>query len=506
MNRKNYKKAGMGLLLGLLVMFLFSGCSFGVDDVKPSVMKPHAAGISIEGTYVFEDVINLEEGRFVDETNFRDFTAEFSLEGARVGLEKVERPGYISKLVNTFDYFLEQYRVNPSRLQLIEENMEVIRISTTERAFYEVFRLDDEHIAVVKGTNFIKLSKAQEADMAAFKMEGAVEEFTPVPEVAMAGDSLFEPRAGVLLGLRGARDEESQEQSYRTLWITNDGEVQEVYEVDDILFPRKEFWKLEVVRDLVEEVERERLHIYAITGTPSNVKENMDYNYPGAYMEVEFVGNNYVSLVSTDAEDPENENMPRAMTVSVDNFNNYRAVNINEMDPKEGVTAFINSANQVIEREEDLNKASVSRENLFTSFILKRHHGYWMMEARLVALNAEEEESVYKVPIALKPVRDLVTYDDLTVPWVSVKNRVPQAIDAFNAPGNSFLLVRTPKYLMMYNIIGVNEIAEEPLQVIEIKEEEDIIMAEWARGEFVRRWTDVVSKEGRKIIFVQNRK
>ena len=56
---------------------------------------------------------------------------------------------------------------------------------------------------------------------------------------------------------------------------------------------------------------------------------------------------------------------------------------------------------------------------------------------------------------------------------------------------------------MMYRILG-GELAEEPLQVIEIKEEEEIIMAEWARGEFVKRWTDMAAKEGSKIIFVQN--
>jgi len=507
MKKENWRKKGIGLLLSLLFMLMMTGCTFGMDDVKASVMKPYPAGISIDGQYVYEEVINLEEGKFVDETNFRDFTAEFSMDGARVGLERVEVPRYISKLVNTFDYFLEKYRVNPSRLRLSTESMEVISISATDRSFYEVFKLDEDHIAVVKGNNFIKLSKVDDEEVTLEAvMEDESTKFGAEPEAAVMVDNLFEPRAGVLIGLRGERDEETEEQSYRTLWITNDGEVQEVYEVDDILFPRKEFWKLEVMRDEVDDAERERLNIYAITGTPSNIKEKMDYNYPSTYMEVEFVGNNYLSIVSTETDDPSNKNMPVAMTIPVDNFNNYRAVNINELDPKEGVTAFINSADRVIEREEELKNQLVSKENIFTSFILRRHHGYWMLESRLLATNDENETQIYKVPVALKPTQSIVTYDDLTVPWVSVKERVPQAIDAFNAPGNSFLLVRTPKYLMMYNIIGVDGIGEEPLQLIEIKEEEDIIMAEWARGEFVKRWTDVVAQEGRKLIFVQNRK
>ena len=506
MNKESLRKKGIGLLLGLLFMLTLSGCTFGIEDVRASVMKPISPGVSIEGQYVFEEVINLEEGKFVDDTNFRDFTAEFSLEESRVGLEKVELPRYISKLVNTFDYFLEKYRVNPSRLQLSTENIEVISITTTDRTFYEVFKLDEEHIAVVKGSNFIKLSKRKYEEGADLSSSVESREMVEEVQTVMVEDSLFEPRAGVLIGLRGTRDEETLEQSYRTLWITNDGEVQEVYEVDDILFPRKEFWKLEVLREEVDDTVKERLDIYAITGTPSNIKEKMSYNYPSTFMEVEFVGNNYVSLLTTDTDDPSSENMQSAMTISVDNYNSYRPVNINELDPKEGVTAFINSANQVIEREEDLKDESVNKDKLFTNFILRRHHGNWMLQSRLLVMNEENTEEIYKVPIALKPTKNIVTYDDLTVSWASVKERVPQAIDAFNAPGNSFLLVRTPKYLMMYKIIGVNEISEEPLQLIEIKEEEDIIMAEWARGEFVKRWTDVIVKEGRKIIFVQNRK
>lgn len=493
--------------MGILLSFVLTGCRYGMNDVKASVLKPQSTGVSIEGHYVYKDVINLEEGKFVDETNFRSFTAEFDLDGARIGLEKVEMPRYISKLVNTFDYFLEKYRVNPSRLRITIENMEVVRISTSNRSFYEVFKLDDQNIAVVKGNNLIKLQKADiTGDAGGAAEEGAkILEFGENDEALPAEDAFFEPIAGVLIGLREDRDKETGESDYRTLWITNDGEVQEVYEIDDILFPRKEFWKLEVVSDELEGENKERLNIYAITGTPSNIAEKKDFSYPSRYLDVSFVGNNYVSVLASDEDETDRDRMPTAMTISVDSYNSYNPVNINNLDPKDGAPAFINSLNQVIQRNEELKGAPISRDVIFSNFILRRHHGYWMMESRFT-VNIQNNDAVYKVPIALRPTENIVTYDDLTVPWVTIKERIPQAIDAFNAPGNSFLLVRTPKYLLMYKIEGVNGISSDPLQSIEIREDEDIIMAEWARGEFVKRWTDVASKQGRKIIFVQNRK
>ena len=505
MMKEKWRLKGIVLILGLMLTFILTGCDFGMDDVRASVVMPESSGVSIEGQYVYKEVINLEEGKFVDETNFRNFSAEFTLGSARIGLEKVEIPKYISKLVNTFDYFLEKYRVNPTRLLISSGHMEVISISTSDRSFYEVFKLYDDNIAVIKGNNLIKLERASlkgqvpEEDMEADEagLFGASEE-------ALVNETLVEPIAGVLIGLRGERDELSHESTYRTLWITNDGEIQEVYEIDDILFPRKEFWKLQVVSDEVEGEVKERLNIYAITGTPSNVVETLDYNFPAAYVDVEFVGNNYVSIYMADDHEEMHEEMKKGITVTVDNYNNYAPVNILAVDPEEGETAFMNSLDQFLQKDEALEGVSVEKEAFLRNFTLRRHHGYWMMESRYLH-DVDGEETLYKVPIALKPTKSLVAYDDLTVSWAKIKERVPQAIDAFNAPGNSFLLVRTPKYLMMYSIAGIDDIGEEPLQSVEIKEEEDIIMAEWARGEFVKRWTDVASKEGRKIIFVQKK-
>jgi hypothetical protein len=156
-------------------------------------------------------------------------------------------------------------------------------------------------------------------------------------------------------------------------------------------------------------------------------------------------------------------------------------------------------------KNEELNSLDIDEDSFLHSFYLNRNRGRWMMESRVNA-TTEGKEAFYDIPIAMKPSSSLITYDELTITWDRIIDKVPQAIDAFNAPGNSFLLIRTPKYLMMYRIEGENLLSKNPLQLIEIKETEDIIMAEWARGDFVKRWTDVAEKLGTKIIFVQNRK
>lgn len=491
--RKDNVKKNILLASVLLVVFLLSGCKIKLADISASVMAPLEVTTPLEGQYRFKEVEHLEEGKYVDDTVFRSFTAEFTKDAARIGLERVESPNYIAKLVNTYDYFVEKFRTNPNRFNITENQMEIMRVTSNGQSFYEVFRLNDQEIGIVKGNHLITMVKTE------FSKDGFGTLYTGKGnqlEYELLEDQDFEPIAGVLLGLRGERNKDTEEASYRTLWITNDGEIQEVYEIDNILFPRKEFWKLEVVK----EEDKERLHIYAITGTPSNLKEEIEYNYPADYIDVEFVGNNYLSILTSEEDTYDRNTMIDGKTIGVDGYNEYEPVPIEVFYGEQGRNAFLNALVQTTHETEEALMGNPETERFIDNYILRRHHGNWMMESSF-----RQGNQTVEVPIALRADINLVTYDELNVPWSKIKEQVPQAQDAFNAPGNSFMLVRTPKYLMMYRIIG-GELSEDPLQIIEIKEEESIIMAEWARGEFVKRWTDMASREGRKIIFVQNRR
>ncbi len=481
------------LFLLFTMVFLFTGCQLGLGETKQTVILPEKTGISIEGYYTFDDLSSLEGEEFIDESGFRTFGALFSLDEAKVGLEKLDNPSYMGKLVNTFDYFLEKYRINPGELGITQDKMEVVTISTSGRQFYDVFKLGPNHIAIIKGTNLIKLHRADADEVSNFN--GGRGEYSGADEA----DKILvtEPIAGVLIGLRGKREEETGEASYRTLWITNDGELQDVYEVDNLLFPRKEFWTLKVLPPQGEE-NRETLEIKAITGNLKDVDKKTIQNYDGSALDLTFVGNNYLSVLIKENKADAESDAKNTMTISIDAENRFAPVTIGDIEGEEGEASFILSLEEAIGVDQVSKLDPLSLEDFKRSFILSRHAGNWRLKSRVV-LNEEK----ILVPIAYKPSGALVAYDELALTWNEIKRKVPQAKDAFCAPGNSFLLIRTSKYLMIYGFTekGITDL---PLQRVEIDEDEEIIMAEWARGDFVNRWTNVVSKIGRRIIFVQN--
>lgn len=485
------------ILAGLLTMgLLFSGCTFGLSEMRAGIVTPQVVTNAIAGEYEFVKVTSLEEGKFVEATNFQSFYADFRQGFARVGLEKVENPDYVAKRVRTFDYFLEKYRVNPDRFKITEETLEVISINSDTGSFYEIFRLDEENIALVKGSNLIQLKRKEKT-----ATDGDTPEFgnDVITGEEFLTDIVEEPRAGVLIGLRGERTGLAKDSSYRTLWITNDGEIQEVYEIKNILFPRKEFWSLSVVSAVQNGLKKEHLVIASLSSLSKGEVPVATAAFPGRYVDLDFVANNYVGISTTDGPYTTHEKLEKSYTISVDGYQTYTPVNITDVAGTAGLKAFRNSLEQKLAKDGGIKVDEVDMEDFYQSLTLNRESGRWLMGA----LAKTRDEEVY-VPVAMRPPVNLITYDGMTITWDRIKDKVPQALDAFNAPGNSFILIRTPKYLMMYRITGVNTISDEPLQMIEIKETEQIIMAEWARGDFVRRWTEVAQAQGQKIIFVQN--
>lgn len=481
----------------ILILALLTGCSFGVASMDRGIKIPEAVNIGIEGSYTFLSVVPIEGAADLDESQFRGMTAYFDVNTARVGDEMVSDPNYKVKLVGIYDFLLSKYRVNPARLNLQDEQMEVIDINTGNTPFYQLFRLSDEIIGIIQGRNFIKFSRLN-TDVVATK-DGPMS--ATEGSMGIAEDTMLEyqPKAGVLIGLKSARSEASGgASSYRTLWIANDGNIQFVYSAKDILFPRKEFFQLGVTRNVSEEKVYESLTIKPVNRTV--VMEDTMRGFvvtTERLLDIDFVGNDYIGISRSSSSVNTPDELPETLILAVDKYLDYKGVTITELAGIEGEEALKSSYESAREKDSNI-PGGYDMEKLMQNLSMQRRNGHWILTGRVNSAR-NSGNRFYDFPISIIPPQKLVTYDELDIPWSKVKEKVPEAIDVFNAPGNSFLLVRTPKYLMMFGITEDKEISQEPLQVIPVNEEEEIVMAEWARGDFVDRWTETLSVVGTKV-------
>lgn len=482
----------------ILITALLTGCSFGVASMDRGIKIPEAVNIGIEGSYTFLSVVPIEGAADLDESQFRGMTAYFDVNTARVGDEMISEPNYKVKLVGIYDFLLSKYRVNPARLNLQDEEMEVIDINTENTPFYQLFRLSDEIIGIIQGRNFIKFSRLSTETVAS--REGVMSAAEKGTMGAVEDSSLeFQPKAGVLIGLKTPRTEASGGASaYRTLWIANDGNVQFAYSAKDLLFPRKEFFQLSVARNVSGDKVFESLTIKPVNRTV--VMEDTMNGFVATterIIDIDFVGNDYIGISRTSSSANIPVVLPEALILAVDKYLDYKGVTITELAGIEGEEALRRSYESAREKDSSI-PAGYDMERLMENLSMQRRNGHWILTARVNSAR-NGGNRFYDFPVSIIPPQKLVTYDELDIPWHKVKEKIPEAIDVFNAPGNSFLLVRTPKYLMMFGITPDREISQEPLQVFAVKEEEEIVMAEWARGDFVDRWTEILSTTGTRV-------
>jgi hypothetical protein len=473
------------------------GCSLGISGNERVVNAPEPAKLEIEGSYSYLSVVPLEGTAEISESDYRNLTAYFDTREARVGSEIVKLPEYKVKLVNVFDFLLNRYRLNPSRLNLKDGEMEVYDISTENKSFYQVFSLEKDMIGIIQGKNFIKLVRSGDAAPTEQKTSGAA------PEMDMAFDSsskaiTYQPKAGVLIGLKSERTAE-EGSSYRTLWIYSTGEYQNAYEVSDILFPRKEFMLLSVERYMDDDKVYESLLIKPVgrqviteneLGTPVITAER--------YIDVGFVGNDYIGISQGAGISDRDNSLPYQKILAVDNYTEYRGVNITEIAGVEGMEALGRSYESESIRDSSLQAMGGSIGSLAESLAMVRKNGHWVLTARLNS--AKEPAKDYSdITVSLIPPAKLVTYDELQVSWSRIKEMVPEAKDVINAPGNAFVIVRTPRYLIMFMYDENMNLLTKPVMTIALDEDEEIIMAEWARGDFVDRWTETAASAGVKV-------
>ncbi|NLV22733.1 MAG: hypothetical protein GXY49_12270, partial [Syntrophomonadaceae bacterium] len=120
----------------------------------------------------------------------------------------------------------------------------------------------------------------------------------------------------------------------------------------------------------------------------------------------------------------------------------------------------------------------------------------WQLQGR-VNYYASSAPATVDFNINFIPPANLVFYDTLYPGWQSIKDRVPNALDAVTSPNKDIAVVKTKSRLYIFSING-QQLNSSPLGEIPLQEGTTIIMAEWATGFYVDDWEKNFSPTERK--------
>ncbi|HHV98703.1 MAG TPA: hypothetical protein GXX36_03875 [Clostridiaceae bacterium] len=508
------------LLLYLCIFSLavgFAGCANTAIDTESKIVSPQNKTVPILGEWKFEKCLlhGQRSPSIKDSEQWENKTAVFSANEAVIGDYYWDNIGYKIRKVNAHEYFLFNFKDDFRKLGITDKEVYVITLSSSDNFLYEFAKVNDNELIVNIDGDFFRLTKI--SDRVDSELYGKAK-MNLVGKEDIETEEEENIRSGILLGIRtpvktgSTEDDEAPQYSYRTIWIaSSDRKLHTIMEADGIFLPRKSgFWYIDIERIKNGEIEEDILTARRVPSKDTaNVSRDLivledgrkasdywkvsDYwkDRTGVlYKTILFIGNDYVSIETLGHGNYKGNSYTwqenRLKTIPVDNIQRNDGVKISDIAGENGLLALESAVSSLFEKSDTVVANAAEKIGIEENFALFRRTGHWFVKGRI---NIKQADSIPYVDynINLIPPPELVAFDTLHLPWKYIKDKVPGAVDAYTSPNKDIALILTQSHILIYKIEGDN-ISEYPLEKIKLNNGDAVIMAEWARGDYVEKW------------------
>jgi len=457
----------MKRLLSIIITFVLVLILTGCNKFNVEVMKPNSDPI-LNGQWKVQNYSGVTEEE-VENCNLLGSIISFSNEEVFMFDTVYKKITYKAKVVDGKEYIYNAIGFIPDYLK-DSKDIVVVTISSENTYLKEVMVVDGE-ILIIQDDVLLYLEKIDDNPMSNIKHEVDREEVVSDEKI----------NSGVLIGLKDKTDEGF---SYKTLWIAYDGEKISSQEVPFLLLPRTNgFFKVLVNRTSNEMSYKDNIEFIFLNSSPSEkqstIKRDKESNI-NISKEITFIGNDYISIRTK--EEGEGHKLENVGTYLIDTMNieGKGAVSLGDISEQRNITKFNNESQGL--HMEDINT--------FTNVCIKRNQGRWGFYT--INSNKDDKSSENNIDIPLKVSKNVVKYDSLFTSWQGIKNQVPSAVDAISSPNKNMAIIKTKSSLYVYKIVN-GKMSESPELTISLNDDEEIVMAEWAMGEYVGYWTEQVN-------------
>lgn len=479
------------IIISVLILIILPSCSAKDFEPKEMIMAPVIISSPIKGKWSVERVVDGPHKRSGEETQiYTEIEALFHKDGVVVGSDFILEPSYKLRNINLEDYLFYNYKIDSEYLDIEEKEAEIITVLGEEQYFFDFIRFAEDKMFYYDEDKFIFLERnveevSSEEVNRYISIEKNIMRISNKKEIGTLN-------SGLLLGIKTHFIDEKSETdkwNYKTIWIkSNNRTIGDIYEIDNLLVPRKKgFYLIDVNRKKLGNLVNDNIRATAKAKTQENLlrQTSMSYdnieegsiNYPSSLKNILYIGNDYVSIEEINLETKKK----KLRVYPIDYLEENRATKISNLIGEEGLNMFYQSAKDVIKT--DANQ--ILEEE---SFGLQRKNGYWIMMGRVNYKN-ENQEFFRDFQVKTVPPKELVYYDELTIPWNIIKSRIPEATDAFTSPNEDIIIIITRNDILIYPIIE-NEIVLNELGKIKLNNKDTVIMAEWGLGRYTRLWEE----------------
>lgn len=505
-------KRSYAYLILLLIVLFAAGCADGARDSADKISSPQNWRIPVAGTWevagvIESGVLKLEElPKAWSEKSF-----QFSEDYALLGGNLLEKPRYKIKRVNKEEFLLYGHKSLPKELDTADKELDVITVTDKDKFLCEIIRVSSAALILEIDNCSLYLKKV--SDQVSRRSDLKYQEITGSFDLgAESGNEA--PKTGVLVGFcssaPGPQKKADQAYNYRTLWIAaTDKQLHPILHTQGIFFPRRSgFWRMEAKRTADKEYLEDFIIAHPVAKEEKKAKTAKESKTAKTVISVEpgksekktgsitrcirYVGNDYVSIESKNAATAKSI----LQVLPIDSLPGIKAVKIVDLSGEAGGAAMEAGKRKTIEElEADGGSLAGDREQ-DDSFGLERKMGHWFFKGR-INYRKDNKTRFADYSINVIPPAELIFYDELSVLWTAVKDRVPEAVDVFTSPNKDIALVITRAELIVFGISN-GRLENQPLGKVSLKTGETVVMAEWAIGSYVEAWENSFIDHGKE--------
>lgn len=458
------KKILLFLLIGVLLFI--TGC----ENLNVEVTTPENNAM-INGQWQASECINLD-GLTIKDFDEVNKVLSFSKNEAII-FDKIYRDiSYKAKQINSNEYLNSILGYVPEYFKADQELI-VITISSGNTYIKDIIVLKDKCV-ILEGENIIFFKKINEEPLTDSAQIYVNEE----------DEKYLKMKSGILLGMKNKVE---SKWIYKTLWIYNDENEIKYEEIPFILLPRKDgFFKVE---NVVTKTGNNKISIAYLNEASKEVlkeeskkEEIVKLEEDNISEDITFIGNDYISIREVINEASGKLQNLGTYLIDIKAENNRIPITLGSALGKHNLASGHN-------KEVD---------NL-TNFAINRNRGRWCFYSLTdnnVDLGSMQEEFFNefgnKKEISARVSKDIARHDDLYTSWQGITNQVASATDALSSPNENMAIIRTKGKLYAYRV-SEDRLDMSSEVIIPIESKEEVIMAEWALGQYVDYWTDEVN-------------
>lgn len=468
----------------VLISIFLQGCRQIDINVENKITPPKYSELHVKGVWKIEKYKSLNNE--INEEKFKNYIDKVVIIDeniAAVDKEICLNPQYKIKSVSANNFFEYRHNIDHKSIGIKEESIDIISASDSKQLFYDFIKISDNQLALYKDQGLLLMNKvSNDTDEYIDKLN--LNNTSNKMDNQLKEDKLL--RSGVLLGLSSSNLDDNKSR-YKTLWISSrNRKLQNKIELSQLLVPRRSgFWEVGINRETKDGKLMQSLYAHQVIEFAKEGNLPKDENTIQEYLKrnINFIGSDYICT--------EIEESGQLQVLPIDNISMAKGVNISDL-MSGNVDDTLARSVSAFRATQDKNKADeLEKQMRKDNFTLERGNGHWMLKGRLNYIATSDNKTYEDFIIYGLPPSTLINYDELYVPWSEVKARVPEAIDVFTSPNKEIALIVSKNYIYIYSIVN-EQLSEEPIGKVKIEENDSVIMAEWATGDYVEKWNKII--------------